>query len=334
MIPIKIVNNDFIHKLSISFTIGTTCNYACYYCFDECNDGKYLYPTNLELIKKNLSHMINIYRDHFSKSNIKIHVTGGEPTLWPELGEFTEYFNKEVDCKLFLSTNGSKAISFWKKYAKYFDDIHISIHNESCNPKHIIRVMDWIYNNENDVLINGTVLMDPFHWNRCIEIADELAAHPTPWVLKVRPVLLDGVLRFFSPPQLEYIEDKMKKLPPKEKIDHYISLGIVQPNEPDVWVTLEDGNVIKYDTFQFLKNDWHHFTGWNCNLGIDRFSIERNGDIQGLCGAKKLFGLDAPLNIYDPDLISKFTPDMIKGTICATRDCTCATDIRLSKSRI
>jgi len=334
MIPIKIVNNDTVNRLHIGYIVGTTCNYKCHYCFDGCNDGKYRFPTNFDLVRNNLAHIINVYREKLNKQHVRIHVSGGEPTLWPELGEFSKYFSGELNCKVSVSTNGTRTLRFWKEYAKYFDDIGISIHNEKCDTDHLIEIMDWIYLNEPDVLVNGTVLMDPFNWDRCVEIVDKLQSHPTPWLLKVRPVLFDGQLKHYTAEQLEYLRGKIKKSPPDTWIQHMKDIGTIQHSEPNIQAILEDGETIKYNTFKFLENDWQHFKGWNCNIGIDRFAIERNGDIQGSCGARNLFGLLSPLNIYDSLLPEKFTADTVKGTTCPRDYCICATDVRMTKSRV
>lgn len=333
MKPIEIINNDTINRLYIGFTVGTTCNYKCHYCFDGCNDGRYRFPTDLNLVKKNLGHIIEIYKSNFNKTNIRIHVTGGEPTLWPDLGEFVQYFHTNHNCKISLSTNGTRLLRFWKEYAKYFDDIGISIHNERCETDHIIKIMDWIYDNT-DVLVNGTVLMDPINWDRCVNIVDVLKNHPTPWLLKVRPILFNGQIKYFKQHQLDYMRDKIKKCPPEEWVQKQKERGTIQPNEPDVTAILENGEVIKYNTFKFLENDWQHFKGWKCNLGVDRFAIERNGDIQGSCGARNLFDLDTPMSIYDPDLVNKFGKDIVKETTCPQNYCICATDVRMTKKNV
>lgn len=333
MKPIKIVNNDTVNRLHIGYTVGTTCNYKCHYCFPGCNDGAYRFPTNLNLVKENLGYMIELYKNNFNKTHVRIHITGGEPTLWPELGEFAQYFHDVHGCKISLSTNGTRTLRFWQEYARFFDDIGISIHNEKCDPNHIIEIMDWIYNNT-DVLVNGTVLMDPINWDRCINILNVLQNHPTPWLLKVRPVLFNGQLKFFKDAQIDFLREKIKKMPPVEWIQKQKDLETIQPNEPDVWATLENGEIIKYNTFKFFENDWQHFKGWQCNLGIDRFTIERNGDLQGSCGAKNLFGLTESISIYDPKFKEKFNQDIVTTTICPQEFCICATDVRMTKERV
>lgn len=334
MKPIQIINNDYTDRLHIGFVIGTTCNFKCHYCFEGCNDGKYRFPTDLNLIKKNLEYVINLYRKKLNKKHVRIHITGGEPTLWPDLGEFVEYFSKQVNCKISLSTNGTRTLRFWKEYGGYFDDIGISIHNERIDPYHIINVMDEIYNTHPGVLVNGTVLMDPYNWDRCVEIADILNTHPTPWLLKVRPVLFDGEMKNFTTEQLDYMRQKVTKTPPEDRVSLYKELGTIQSNKPNIIVKTDTDEEIEYNTFNFLENNWQHFEGWQCNLGIDRFAIERDGSIQGACGMKTLFKLESAFNIYDPELEDKFTADIIKPTICKQAQCLCATDIRMSKQII
>lgn len=331
MKPVSIINNDLDDRLHIGFIVGTTCNYKCHYCFESCNDGKYRWPTDLNLITKNLQHLIEIYKIKFNKNSIRLHITGGEPTLWPELGEFAKYFKKIVGCKITISTNGTRTLRFWEQYAEFFDDIAISIHNERCDVNHLIEIMDYIYLHHPDVLINGTVLMDPLNWSRSEEIASKLTAHLTPWLLKTRPVLTQGKMDLFDETQINYMADKIKKMPPKERIDRYKELEIIQKDEPNVIAILEDGTSVKYNTFNFLENNWHHFKGWKCNLGIDRIGIERNGDVQGICGARNLFGLNQPINIYDSKFTEKFTTNIIQPTICPQQSCLCATDIRMTK---
>ncbi len=138
MKPIAILNKDFDGVLRIEYIIGTLCNYKCHYCYDGCNDGKYRFPTDFNMVTKNLSHMLKIYKEHLGKQNVRINLTGGEPSLWPELGEFAEYFSKNHDCKISIVTNASRTMRFWMEYAKYFDDISISVHNEFADVDHII----------------------------------------------------------------------------------------------------------------------------------------------------------------------------------------------------
>jgi len=333
MKPIAILNKDFDGVLRIEYIIGTLCNYKCHNCYDGCNDGKYRFPTDFNMVTKNLSHMLKIYKEHLGKQNVRINLTGGEPSLWPELGEFAEYFSKNHDCKISIVTNASRTMRFWMEYAKYFDDISISVHNEFADVDHIIEVMDWVFYNT-DVLINAQVLMDPLHWDRCVEIAEKMKAHPTPWVLKTKPIFTDGEIKGFTPEQIAYTEQKMKKIPPVEWIQKQRDLGRIQDSKSDMRVVMDSGEEIPADTFKVIQNGWHYFTGWDCNLGVDRFAIERDGVISGSCGARNMFGGVNRFSIYDPEFESKFTPDVITTTRCQQLYCNCPTEVKIPKRKL
>lgn len=332
MKPVAITNNNYKDLLYIEYLSSTVCNYKCNYCYPESHDGKHRFTNDLETLKKNLGHALKIYREHFNKKKIRINITGGEPTLWPQLGEFAEYFNQEYNCNVTIVTNGSRTMRFWKEYAKYFGDIGISIHNEFSDIDHIIEVMDWIYNNTN-ALINGTVLMDPKNWDKCVSIVEKLTSHPTPWVLKVRPIVLDGDMTHYTDEQNAYLNNKVKKMPPKEWLQLMRDLGNLQVSDDGMNLVMDNNEVVRAQSFTIFENGWNHFTGWKCNIGIDRFFIGPNGEITGSCGARNLFNIEPPLSIYDLNFTSKFSKDIIVETTCKQLWCDCPTEIKLPKRR-
>jgi hypothetical protein len=83
-----------------------------------------------------------------------------------------------------------------------------------------------------------------------------------------------------------------------------------------------------------MERDWYHFEGWQCNMGVDRFVINRGGVIQGSCGAQNLFNLDKPLTIYDTDLTEKFNKDIVNPLICKQPYCGSPTEVKLPKQKI
>lgn len=334
MKPIAILNDTFDNYLYINFISSTVCNYKCHYCFPGCNDGKHRWPKDLTIFNKNLGHMIDVYKKQLGKTKIRINIAGGEPTLWPQLGEFAEYFHKEYDCKLTLATNGSRTMRFWHEYAKYFDDICVAAHHESCDLNHIKEVLDYAYNNT-DVLINCLVLMDPTAWEKCESIVDELRDHTTPWLLKVRPLKINEKIVEYTPEQTAYIKDKMKKIPPNEWIQRMKDLGKLYTEEDSTGMQLvmDNGEVINGDTNMIFRNDWYHFTGWECNIGVDRFQIDADGSIVGSCTARNLFNLSYPLNINDENFIEEFDKVKITPIKCRQLSCLCSAEVKMPKRK-
>jgi hypothetical protein len=177
--------------------------------------------------------------------------------------------------------------------------------------------------------------MDPKHWDKCVDMVNEFVNHPTPWLLKVRPLILDNKLAVYTEEQNDYIKDKMKKMPPKEWIDKMKSLKRLNTEEDTqgMQVVMENGEIIKSDTYQMLSNGWYFFTNWECNIGIDRFQIDPNGSIIGSCSARNLFHLKEPINLYDENFIDQFNQLDISPIKCMMLECPCPAEIKLPKRK-
>jgi organic radical activating enzyme len=226
--PIEIVNNDYTEYLDVAYNISNVCNYRCWYCGPESNSGVDKFPSDIDLLTKNLDHFFNIYRTKFNKKDIRINLMGGEPTLWKNIEQFVKHYHSQ-NCRINMATNASRKMRWFNENARFFDDIHVSVHFQYCDPAHLIEVLDFLYY-ETDVLGNASILMDIENWNRCKDIADQMIEHPTPWVFKVKPIIANGTLLPYNEEQLEYLKEKVKKKPPQEYIDKQIRLGRI-PNK-------------------------------------------------------------------------------------------------------
>jgi hypothetical protein len=160
-----------------------------------------------------------------------------------------------------------------------------------------------------------------------------MTAHPTPWILKIKPVLIGGNMNHYTKEQNAYLADKVKKRPPEEWLKRMRDLNKLNLDKTVINLVLDNGenlDIAHNNLFKIYENNWHHFKGWKCNLGIDRFSIERNGDITGSCG-NRLFNNPLSYSIYDPQLPAKFKSNLIKETTCFQDYCVCSTDIKINK---
>lgn len=336
MKPIAIINNDYDDYLHVSYSFTDTCNYDCNYCFPNSKAGKYRFP-DYDLLIKNMDHLLGTYRTHFNKKTIRMNILGGEPTLWPRLGDFVKWCHDNYQCRVTMSSNGSRTIRWWKEFSHYFDDIQISVHHEYADLDHIKEVLDLIYANGN-VMTAAQVLMDPNAWEKCNNILEDLAAHPVPWLVKARLVMAieDKVIREeYSEDQLSFLEDKVKRLPPKDYLDRMRETGKIQNSEKaNAVLVFPDGTTTQYKTFDVWKNNWHSFYGWECNLGVDRITIQPNGELVGSCSARYMFNQSTPFSVLDPEFKEKFTPDVIKPIVCKEALCSgCSSDIRLTKKK-
>lgn len=333
MKPIAIVNFNQANYLYITYSVTSTCNYNCNYCWSAAHDGKYRFPANLDLLCNNLEHLILTYKTNLFKTNVRLTINGGEPTLWPELGEFVKRMHESTSCRITLNTNGSRTIRWWKKYAGYFDDIQISVHREQCNVDHIKQLLDFIYI-DTDTFCGAQVLMDPLAWDNSMDILNQLVEHPTPWLVKT--VLITdpssgAVMPNYQTENLNFMRDAVKKRPPKDYIEHMKSNGkIDETDKKEAKIIFSNGTEEPYNTFRLMENDWNKFYGWDCNVGIDRLGIGYSGSVEGNCG-EKVF--DTSLNIYDTEFIEKFKPEMIAPIKCKKIYCDCTSDIRVTKRK-
>jgi hypothetical protein len=281
----------------------------------------------------NLEHLISTYKTKFNKTNVRLTINGGEPTLWPELGEFVKRMHESTGCRITLNTNGSRTVRWWEEYANYFDDIQISVHREQCDVNHIKQLLDLIYTNT-DTFCGAQVLMDPLAWDTSMSILNQLVDHPTPWLVKtvlITDPTTGAVMPNYQTEHLNFMRDAVKKRPPEDYIEHMKSSGkIDETDKKEAKIIFSNGTEEPYNTFRLMENGWNKFYGWDCNVGIDRLGISYSGEVEGNCG-EKVF--DTSLNIYDPNFIEKFKPTMILPIKCKKIYCDCTSDIRVTKRK-
>jgi organic radical activating enzyme len=314
--------NSGKETLYLQYQFTNTCNYKCWYCWPDSHSATHRWP-DLELIKKNLGSLIEHYQAN-GKKNIVINLTGGEPTLWPELSKFVKYFYDNYNCKFSLITNGSRTLSWWNEYACYFDRITISVHHESCDIEHIIRVADSAY--KQNVIVESQVLMDSKSWDKCVTLVNELKRSRYKWMIAVKEILVDNQL-IYNEAQKKYLLKSVKRKP-----GFFYHLFNNKLDNKKFTVTTENRQVKKVEYNTILVNGWNHFKGWECNLGVDSIFIDYTGRISGTCG-EFLYGKDFYYNIHDLDFSEKFKPEIIP-VICSKLGCYCAPEVNLKKRKI
>jgi len=335
--PIEIVNPDYDEYLSIQYSLTNVCNYGCNYCWPDCHSGTSRWP-DYDIICKNFDHLLSVYKNHFNKKKIRFHLIGGEPTLWPRLGDFSKFIYEKHGCRMTMSTNGSRTVRWFDEYAEYFNDIQVSVHHEFCDVQHIKEVLDCIYS-KGTVMTAASVLMDPLSWDKCLSIINELVNHPVDWMVKQKLVVeptgtdMSKLNKNYTREQLEYLKDKIKKLPPAEYISKMKELDNIEQNKTSAIVKFRHGMTMPYDIFSLNIQRSYSFVGWECNLGKDRVNIRADGRLLGGCGELKIYGRE-PFYISDQNFIERFTPDVVQTVTCSIPICGDSTDIKLSKRKM
>ena len=81
--------------LRIEFMIGNTCNFSCWYCFEGSHEGTHRWTDDMDQLVLNFKHLFEKYKA-IGKTKLELHIVGGEPTLWPRLGEFVTEIRKMI----------------------------------------------------------------------------------------------------------------------------------------------------------------------------------------------------------------------------------------------
>lgn len=315
----QVINPQDPKTLRIEYMIGNTCNYKCWYCFKGSNEGEYRWHNDLEFITKNLFHLLDYYKK-FGKERFEIHIVGGEPTLWPDLGKFAQSIKENYNSWISISTNGSRTIRWWEEYGKYFDDVMISVHHEYADLDHLIKVADTVF--KQGPVVNAMVLMDPFAWDKCIEIIDKLKHSKYRWFINAMEVMDETIS--YTPDQLKFISKPVKRFP-----NPFWLIKKLKNLKRDPKVVFENGKTKTVNRNWIGLNKQNHFKGWLCNIGVDNLYIDKDGRITGACRTV----LFENYNLHDEDFVKKFNP-IIKPKICDVEFCGCQPEQLLNKIKI
>jgi MoaA/NifB/PqqE/SkfB family radical SAM enzyme len=312
--------------LVLKLMISDVCNYKCWYCFPGSNAGEKRWPNNTDLLKTNLSHLIEYYKTNAGKKQIRLHIIGGEPTLWPELGEFAHYFTEKFDCKISMSTNASRTLRWWNEFGSYFHDIILSCHHQEIDVEHVKKVGDLLY--EKNVLVRGYVMMDSSNWRKCVDVVEQLKTSKHSWNIHIGEVV-DSRLMPLTLEQKEYFKN-----PVKRKANFFYNLKTLNYHNKtkNPLITFENNKNEVVEKNWLLLNEITHFKGWSCNIGVDNVYIDKFGTVTGSCN-NLLYNLNYHYNIYDNNFVEDFNPE-IKSTICQQQTCSaCIDEVNLKKSK-
>ena len=117
--------------ISLTWMIGSRCNYDCMYCPTELHDSTSQHP-DLEQLKQAWQNFYEKTRDQGLP--YKLSFTGGEVTANKSFLPLIEYLRTTVDIKqLIVTTNGSASVNYYTRLAKLVDAISFSTHSEFFN---------------------------------------------------------------------------------------------------------------------------------------------------------------------------------------------------------
>lgn len=129
-----IKDNDWglfsLHPLQISIQIVNYCNAGCDFCYANAPEKEENLKLDLETIKE--------LKDHAADHGIKIGISGGEPTLHPDIYDILRYRKNEVFDTLI--TNLSTDIQIGRLIETEVDLIQISLHGHKAHHDRMLKI--------------------------------------------------------------------------------------------------------------------------------------------------------------------------------------------------
>jgi MoaA/NifB/PqqE/SkfB family radical SAM enzyme len=118
---------------SLTWNIGTRCNYDCMYCPTSLHDN-YSKHVSLDLLKQRWQSIFS--KTAHKKLPYKISFTGGEVTVnksfLPLLRWMRENYQDNI-AKILVTSNGSASLNYYTKLYALIDNLSLSFHSEHAD---------------------------------------------------------------------------------------------------------------------------------------------------------------------------------------------------------
>lgn len=277
-----------MYDIFANWEIGTFCNFRCKYCFNSDKSRTY---ENIDM-----DDIINGFNN--IGPTFLIHISGGEPYLYPHFVELCEGLTEKHIISINTNISTNNIYNFAERInPKRVKFIHCSLHIEERKRKNLIK--DFI---------------DKFHYLRDagFEIFVTQVLHPSELeifdryfdLLKENGIVLNpknfmGNYRYRHYPH-SYSENERNKI-----INYIETAKNLEEGRNDVQQLLDLERELVYGDLSFR--------GQLCNAGKNSVTINPNGDVMRCHGIPNKIG-----NIFEGEI------DFLKGPkLCSSKICPC-----------
>jgi len=315
---IKIYNT--VNRFTIDWTLNTLCTYHCSYCPENLHrDSNVLQsPEQDPIIIKNF---LNKLKTELIGRNVHMFINGGEPTISPILPIIID-FAYECNWTLYINTNGSRSLNWWKEFAPKIQAVNISYHPESVDDT-IFEKVELISQYSSTNVFTLMHNAEPF-WTKSVNAYNKFK---TMFNVGLKPSRvfkrqLDGmsgnsISVDYSTHQLNWLEDNINlNFIHKERTVKYIDWG-------ENKALLLDNTIEDFDEVKMVNSRKNKYFGWKCNMGIDSLHIYKT----------KIFSAACKQQISLGDIFN-FSGLLKKSTMCETEWCMCTGDVLIPKEKI
>ena len=306
--------------VNVTWQVNDFCNFKCKYC----NPGNWagLNPKrdtkeDFEKMKNNLDKVISHYQSRGTKG-FKFFFSGGEPTVWPHLIPLIIWLKKRIDDPhIAINTNLSRSTEWWRSNYHLFHDIVASFHIDFANRERYLENLVFLQNKVN--YLCSRMMMQEDRFKEVIEFGEKVKATLQNYNLEWVP-LFDDISVNVGP--WKYSEEWMYDF---FKTHTFESQTKIFKPEGSKWQcaskeVYESGHEQPLNGNRIVAERRNFFSGWECNVDEALFINSQGNATAASCGQGPVIG-----NIYEEiSLLSK-------PVICKKLQCTCGTDILISK---
>lgn len=315
--PIKVERSKPLAYKLIEWKLHNVCNHNCSFCGSVHKDGSVRWLT-LEKYKLYVDKLAKMCEGH----PFWIQLTGGEPTLYPDLVELITYI-KSKGAMISMISNGTRTLRWWKELqeSNTMDYLFLTYHSEQTNDwQHISDVANLFHEKPTEVIILITHTIDSF--DQAVLGMNNLLDN-TGAIINLKAMFIDAydIYDKYTKEQLNSLKsvnwelgakrDTKTKFPyeDKFKLNHKLKVTYNRPN-----------TVIEVESQTLMKNKKNNFRGWDCFIGKDTIRIDSETVYRGVCGEGEVRSLS------DPNL--SFTSESI---VCGIKECYCGSDMIATK---
>jgi organic radical activating enzyme len=245
-----------------------------------------------------------------------IQITGGEPTLYPELLPLLQYM-KEKGAMISLISNGSRTLRWWKELqeANVLDYLFITYHSEQTNDyQHITEVLNLFHNAALEVVCLITHSLNSL--DRAFEAREYIVAN-TGAVITLKSMVFNfDIYEFYTADQLASLKKHGWEYGDLRETKGKSTLLAHHRINHTLKITYNKNFSTNIDPQLLMKKQQNKFLNWDCAIGGSNMRVDHDVIYRGVCEVGGERHLD--------DAVIEFTNDYIP---CTSPQCFCGTDM-------
>lgn len=267
--------SEFIH---LCWLLHNQCNHRCSYCA-EINWGGSFKDLNLQQAKNFVEKTIQ----HFYDRRLMVSFTGGEPTLWPEFGNFVDWL-KSKNAVIAMTTNGARPKAFFQEHSKSFSWMSFSFHPEFTRPE---RFLENVIEAAKHCLVTIRIMFPPteaeFEKSKCFLNLVKQYQSEGRFQNFVRcesvPVATGFGSEFTAQAQYS-AEQELEFRTPTFTINEHLPVKDDTPINDLRAFKLSAPNLgIGFDAHDLVSSGKANFENWVCDIGLEQLFIDHRGQV-------------------------------------------------------